>query len=61
VVLYDGQAQQITLPASDLESLQPLRTSLMPDGQLASLTPQQAADLIAYLVNCTSESPARQK
>jgi putative heme-binding domain-containing protein len=59
VVLYDSQAQQITLPAPDVESLQPLRLSLMPDGQLASLTPQQAADLLAYLANCKSESPER--
>jgi hypothetical protein len=32
-----------------VEELRPSRASLMPDGQLADLTAQEAADLIEYL------------
>jgi putative heme-binding domain-containing protein len=49
VVLRDGQNQEIILAAKNVESLQPSRTSLMPDGQLTSLTAQEAADLLEYL------------
>jgi putative heme-binding domain-containing protein len=49
VVLRDGQNKEITLAAREIEMLQPARLSLMPDGQLAGLTPQEAADLLAYL------------
>jgi putative heme-binding domain-containing protein len=49
VVLRDGQNKEIVLPAKDVEELKPSRTSLMPDGQLAGLTAQEAADLLEYL------------
>jgi putative heme-binding domain-containing protein len=49
VVLRDGQNQEIIVAAKNVEELQPSRTSLMPDGQLAGLTPQEAADLLEYL------------
>lgn len=51
VVLRDGENKEIILPASEIEALQPSRTSLMADGQLAGLTAQEAADLLAYLVS----------
>src|SRR5205823_3621517 len=51
VVLRDGQNKEIVLAARDVEVLQPSRLSLMPDGQLAGLTAQQAADLLEYLAN----------
>ncbi len=51
VVLRDGQNKEITLAARDVEVLQPSRLSLMPDGQLAGLTAQQAADLLEYLAS----------
>jgi putative heme-binding domain-containing protein len=51
VVLRDGQNKQIVLAAKDVEELRPSRSSLMPDGQLADLTAQEAADLIAYLAS----------
>ena len=35
--------------ADNVESVQPSRVSLMPDGLLADFTPQQAADLLEYL------------
>jgi putative heme-binding domain-containing protein len=49
VVLRDRQSKEIVLAAKDVEELRPSRASLMPDGQLADLTAQEAADLIEYL------------
>jgi len=49
VVLRDAQNQEITIAAKNVEELQPSRTSLMSDGQLAGLTAQEAADLLEYL------------
>jgi hypothetical protein len=49
LVLRDGQNKEIALAAKDVEEFRPSRASLMPDGQLADLTAQEAADLIAYL------------
>jgi len=51
VVLKDGENKLITLDAPDVESVTPSRLSLMPDGLLAGLTPQEAADLLDYLVS----------
>jgi putative heme-binding domain-containing protein len=51
VVLRDGQDKEITVAARDVEELRPSRVSLMPDGQLADLTAQEAADLIEYLAS----------
>ena len=51
VVLRDGQSKEIILAAKDVEELRPSRASLMPDGQLADLTAQEAADLIEYLAS----------
>jgi putative heme-binding domain-containing protein len=51
VVLRDGQNKEVVLAAKDVETLQPSRLSLMPDGQLAGLTAQQAADLLEYLAS----------
>ncbi len=51
VVLRDAQNKEITVKAADLEELRPSRISLMPDGQMAGLTAQEAADLIEYLAN----------
>lgn len=49
VVLKTADNKLITVPAAELESLKPARVSLMPDGQLRDLTPQDAADLLAFL------------
>jgi putative heme-binding domain-containing protein len=49
IVLRDAQNKEINLAAQDVEELRPTRTSLMPDGQLAHMTAQEAADLIEYL------------
>jgi putative heme-binding domain-containing protein len=53
VVLRDGQGKEIVLPTKELQRLQPARASLMPDGQLASLTAQEAADLLEFLATRT--------
>jgi len=49
VVLRDGQNKEIILAAKIVEELRPSPRSLMPDGQLAGLTAQEAADLLEYL------------
>jgi putative heme-binding domain-containing protein len=51
VVLRDAQNKEIVLAAKNVEVLQPSRVSLMPDGQMAGLTAQEAADLLEYLVS----------
>ena len=51
VVIRDAQNKEITLPAAEVEAVQPSRLSLMPDGQLAGLTAQEAADVLEYLVS----------
>jgi hypothetical protein len=51
VVLRDGQGKEVSLAAKDVEQLRPSLASLMPDGQLANLTAQEAADLIQYLAS----------
>jgi putative heme-binding domain-containing protein len=48
-VLRDSQNKEIVLAAQNVEEALPSRTSLMPQGQLAGLTAQEAADLIEYL------------
>ena len=49
MVLRDSKGKESILAAKDVEELRPSRVSLMPDGQLADLTAQEAADLIEYL------------
>ncbi|HZV06947.1 MAG TPA: c-type cytochrome, partial [Gemmataceae bacterium] len=51
LVLRDSQNQEITVAAKNVEQAHPSRTSLMPDGQLAGLTAQEAADLLEYLAS----------
>ena len=48
-MLRDAKGKEIILAAKDVEELRPSRASLMPEGQLAGLTAQEAADLIEYL------------
>jgi len=55
VVLRDNQGKEVVLDAKSVQRMQPSRTSLMPDGQMAGLTAQQAADLLAYLATRRSE------
>jgi putative heme-binding domain-containing protein len=58
VVLRDGEGKEIIVAADDVEEVRPLLTSLMPDGQMAGLTAQDAADLLAYLATRKGEASA---
>jgi putative heme-binding domain-containing protein len=51
VVLRDAQNKEVALATNAVEDLRPSRLSLMPDGQLAGLTAQEAADLLEYLAS----------
>ncbi len=51
-VLRDAQNKEHSLAAGEIDQLRPSRRSLMPDGQMAGLTAQQAADLVEYLCGC---------
>ena len=55
VILRDAQGKEIVLAANSIDQLRPSSLSLMPDGQMAGLTPQQAADLLAYLATRASD------
>ncbi|CAN5220975.1 PQQ-dependent sugar dehydrogenase [soil metagenome] len=50
VVLKGADGKEFITPVKDVESLEPSRTSLMPSGLIADLTPQQAADLLSFLM-----------
>ena len=49
VVVRDAENKEHVFPAADVESVTPSRLSLMPDGQMSGLTPQEAADLLEFL------------
>jgi putative heme-binding domain-containing protein len=49
-VLKDAENKEIVLAADNVEAIQPSRLSLMPDGQVSGLTPQEAADLVEFLI-----------
>lgn len=49
VVLKDAKNQTLRIAAEDVELLVPQQKSLMPELLLRDMTPQQVADLIAYL------------
>jgi len=51
VVLKDAEGRETTLTPADIDTLRPARESLMPAGLLSDFTPQQAADLLAYLAS----------
>lgn len=58
IVLRTADRQRLTLSRSDLEELQKSDRSLMPDGVLADLTAQEAADLLAYIRATATDSAA---
>ena len=49
VTLLDAKNKQLRVTRSEIESLNISPLSLMPDGILEKLTPQQLSDLFAYL------------
>jgi hypothetical protein len=50
-VTLETQKERVTLPRSEIEELRPTNVSLMPDGLLNNLTPDQVRDLVAYLMS----------
>jgi putative membrane-bound dehydrogenase-like protein len=52
MVVTDASAAQRTLSRSEIASMQPLPTSLMPNGLDRALTEQELLDLVAYLRSC---------
>jgi putative heme-binding domain-containing protein len=51
VVLREIEGREVVIAVSDVEQLRPSFNSLMPDGQMAGVTAQDAADLLEYLVS----------
>ena len=49
VVLKDNQGQLIRVAEKDVDELLSQSISIMPEGTLRDLTPQEAADLLSYL------------
>lgn len=50
LVLIDAEGKKVTIAGDNVDSVRPSRLSLMPDGQMSGLTPQEAADLLEFLV-----------
>jgi putative heme-binding domain-containing protein len=50
IVLKDATLKPIHIPATDVERMIEQKISAMPEGLLADLTPQQAADMLEFLV-----------
>jgi putative heme-binding domain-containing protein len=51
VVLLDAEGKEVVIVSKNLEEMKPSRISLMPAGQLAGLTAQEAADLVEFLAS----------
>lgn len=51
IVLKNAQNKEVRVPAGDVESLVSQQKSLMPELLLREMTPQQAADLLAFLMS----------
>jgi putative heme-binding domain-containing protein len=49
IVLKDAQLKELHIPTADIQKLAAQSVSAMPEGLLADLEPQQAADLLEYL------------
>jgi putative heme-binding domain-containing protein len=49
IVLRDARKHDAAVPAGDVQRLVPQQVSIMPEGLLGGLTPQQAADLLEFL------------
>jgi putative heme-binding domain-containing protein len=48
-VVIQSASERITVPREDVEAIKPSKASMMPEGQLDPLTPQEVRDLFAYL------------
>ena len=57
VVINTGAGEQVQLKPSDIASKRPYRASMMPEGLLGNLTPQQVADLLEFLSTLKRRTP----
>ena len=55
VQLRKADRTMVTMQRADLESMQKSPQSLMPNGLLSDMTAQEAADLLAFLIDKTRE------
>jgi putative heme-binding domain-containing protein len=51
LILRDAENKEIRIEGENVDGVRPSRLSLMPDGQMTGLTPQEAADLLQYLAS----------
>ncbi len=49
IIIRDAENKEHRFASTEVDSLTPSRLSMMPDGQMSGLTPQEAADLLEYL------------
>src|SRR5439155_20155569 len=52
VLLATGATEEVRIARTDIEEMQPSKVSLMPSGLDQQLTPQELADLVAFLKAC---------
>ena len=52
IVLVVAADKEVRIPREDIEEVQPGKVSIMPAGLDKQLTPQELADLIAFLKAC---------
>jgi putative heme-binding domain-containing protein len=57
VVINAGADEQVRLTSADIVSKRPYRASMMPEGLLNSLSPQQIADLLEFLATLKKPAP----
>ncbi len=56
IVLVDSKAEKQTIPEESIESLKDSDVSIMPEGLVAKMSPQDVRDLFAYLQS-SGETP----
>jgi putative heme-binding domain-containing protein len=54
-VVATGPDQLVRIARADVEDMQPSKVSIMPAGLDKQLTPQELADLVAFLKNTTAQ------
>jgi putative heme-binding domain-containing protein len=52
VLLATGANEEVRIPREEIEEMQPSKISVMPAGLDQQLTPQDLADLVAFLKAC---------
>ena len=60
-VTIQTQTGAITLPRNDITSRKESTLSMMPEGLLESLTPEEVLDLVAYLQSPSQMPPPKEK